>query len=300
MELVEFFIKFSDEDSCKSFYRDIRQKEGVICKKCKCEKHYWLQSLWQFKCSSCGFRTTLKSGTVMENSRLSFKKWFLIMYLMSATKKGFSACELQRQVGHKRYQTIWAIMHRLREAMGKRDEKYQLKGMVEFDEGYFTVETTKKDNKSLTRGRGSERKQNVAVMAESTYLEDIETGEISKQCRFFKMKALSTHKSEEIDETVESSIAQDTVLFSDKSTSYVNMDNLIEAHIMEKSSNETTVDSLKWVHIAISNAKRNFLGVYHKIKGKYLQNYLDEFVYRLNRRYFKTLFIRLLVASTLI
>jgi transposase-like protein len=300
MELVEFFIKFSDEDNCKSFYRDIRQKEGVICKKCKCEKHYWLQSLWQFKCSSCGFRTTLKSGTVMENSRLSFKKWFLIMYLMSATKKGFSACELQRQVGHKRYQTIWTIMHRLREAMGKRDKKYQLKGMVEFDEGYFTVETSKKDNESLTRGRGSERKQNVAVMSESTYLEDIETGKVSKQCRFFKMKALSTHKSEEIDQTVASSINQDTVLFSDKSTSYVNMDNIVEAHIMEKSSTETTVDSLKWVHIAISNAKRNFLGVYHKIKGKYLQNYLDEFVYRLNRRYFKTLFIRLLVASTLI
>lgn len=300
MELIEFFTNFSDEESCKAFYRDIRKREGIICKNCKCEKHYWLQTLWQFKCSACGFRTTLKSGTVMENSRLSFKKWFLIMYLMSATKKGFSACEIQRQVGHKRYQTIWSIMHRLREAMGKRDERYQLKGMVEFDEAYFTVETTKKEKENLTRGRGSKRKQNVAVMAESTYLEDIETGQVSKHCRFFKMKALTTHKSEEIDETVELTINKEAVLFSDKSTSYVNMDNFVEAHLMEKSSIETTIGSLKWVHIAISNAKRNFLGVYHKIKGKYLQNYLDEFVYRLNRRYFKTLFIRLLVASTLI
>jgi len=299
MELITFFTKFSDEESCKAFYRDIRQKEGVVCKKCQCKKHYWLQTLWQFKCSSCGFRTSLRSGTVMENSRLPIKKWFLIMYLMSATKKGYSACEIQHQVGHKRYKTIWSIMHRIREAMGKRDEKYQLNGMVEFDEGYFRIEASKEDHKNSKRGRGSKRRQNVAVMAESTYLEDIETGKVSKHCRFFKMKALSSHKSEEIDETVESSIDNETIVFSDESTSYININDFVEGHITEKSSDETTNTTLKWVHIAISNAKRNFLGVYHKIKGKYLQNYLDEFVYRLNRRYFKTLFIRLLVASSL-
>ncbi|MDG1915020.1 MAG: transposase, partial [Crocinitomix sp.] len=60
---------------------------------------------------------------------------------------------------------------------------------------------------------------------------------------------------------------------------------------------ETTKTTLKWVHIAISNAKRNFLGVYHKIKGKYLQNYLNEFCYKLNRKYFgERLFDRLTLA----
>jgi hypothetical protein len=58
-----------------------------------------------------------------------------------------------------------------------------------------------------------------------------------------------------------------------------------------------TIVMLKWVHIAISNAKRNFLGVYHKINGEYLQKYLDEFVYKHNRRYFKSIFERLVVAS---
>jgi len=54
---------------------------------------------------------------------------------------------------------------------------------------------------------------------------------------------------------------------------------------------------LKWVHIAISNAKRTLLGIYHKIKGMYLQNYLDEFCYKLNRRYVnEKLFERLTVA----
>ena len=54
----------------------------------------------------------------------------------------------------------------------------------------------------------------------------------------------------------------------------------------EKSDKKTTKTTLKWVHIAISNAKRSLLGVFHKIKGKYLQLYLNEFCYKLNRRYF--------------
>jgi len=299
MKLKDFITRFSDEEKCKEYFRDIRIKEGVVCKKCQCEKHYWLKGKWQFKCSNCGFRTTLKSGTVMENSRLSFQKWFFIMFLMTTTKKGISACEMARQVEHGRYKTIWSIMHRLREAMGKRDEKYLLKDMVELDEGYFPTETPKKVRENLKRGKGSQRQQNVAVMAESTILEDIETGKVSRHCRFFKMKVLETQDSEAIDEEVKKSIDEEAIVFSDKSTSYLNISDIIEAHVMEKSSKETTVTTLRWVHIAISNAKRNFLGIYYKIKRKYLQNYLNEFVYKLNRRYFKSIFERLVIAGLL-
>ena len=300
MQLQEFMTKFSSEEKCKRYFRDIRKKEGVICKKCKCEKHYWLKTIWQFKCSNCGFKTTLKSGTVIENSRLSFQKWFCIMFLMTHTRKGYSACEMQRMVEHKWYTTIWAIMHRLREAMGKRDENYALEDMVEFDEAYFGVEVPEKVKKELKRGKGSQRQQNVAVMAESTILEDIESGKISKQCRFFKMKVLETQDSESIDNQVKQSINEGAVVFSDKSNTYLGIDDIVEIHIVEKSSPETTNGTLRWVHIAIANAKRNFLGIYHKIKREFLQNYLDEFVYKLNRRYFKSIFERLVVASLLI
>jgi transposase-like protein len=137
-------------------------------------------------------------------------------------------------------------------------------------------------------------------MAESTYLEDLETGNVSKHCRFFKMKVLEAQDSEAIDKEVKKSIDQETIVFSDKNNSYLRIEDYVEAHVMEKSSKETTVETLRWVHIAISNAKRNFLGVYHKIKRKYLQNYLNEFVYKLNRRYFKSIFERLVIACLLI
>ncbi len=89
------------------------------------------------------------------------------------------------------------------------------------------------------------------------------------------------------------------IVFSDKSTSYIDIADYVDVHVSEESTKETTVKNLPWVHITISNAKRTLLGIHHKIKGKYLQFYLDEFCYKLNRRYFgEKLFDRLAVAMS--
>ncbi|SIT97914.1 ISXO2-like transposase domain-containing protein, partial [Epilithonimonas bovis DSM 19482] len=98
--------------------------------------------------------------------------------------------------------------------------------------------------------------------------------------------------------TIKESIDNQSIVFTDKSTSYVDISDFVELHITEKSDKETTNETLKWVHITISNAKRNLLGNYHKIKRKYLQLYLNEFIYKLNRRYFgDKLFERLIIAN---
>lgn len=297
VNIIKFIEEFPDEHSCREHFRRVREEESLQCKRCGCTKHYWLKAKYQWQCSQCEFRTTLRSGTMMESSNLPFRKWYLAMAFMSFSKKGISATELQRQLGHKRYEPVWRMMHKIRKAMGNRDKLYQLEGMVEFDEGYFTTDTSKKDKGNLKRGRGSQRQENVAVMAESIPLEDLGSGKTSKHCRYFKMKVLESHFSEEINQVIEDSIDNKSIVFSDKSTSYIDIADYVEVHVMEKSTHETTVNTLRWVHIAISNAKRTLLGIYHKIKGKYLQLYLDEFCYKLNRRYFgERLFDRLTIA----
>ena len=111
------------------------------------------------------------------------------------------------------------------------------------------------------------------------------------------MKVLDGHSSAEVNEFIGQNIAEESIVFSDKSKSYLDIANYVEVHVSEKSTHETTKTTLQWVHIAISNAKRTLLGIYHKIKGKYLQLYLDEFCYKLNRRYFgDRLFDRLAIA----
>lgn len=286
MSLIKLLQRFPDEESCKQDFKNKREKEGVICKKCSGTSHYWLQYKNQWQCKSCSFRTTLKSGTIMEDSKMSIFKWYMAMAFMTDLKKGVSAKELQRQLGHKRYYSIWCLMHKIRKAMGSRDAKYSLKGEVELDEGYYTVCTSEKDKIKTKQGRGSIAVQNVAVLAESTPLEDIETGKKTTKSRYYKMKALTTHKSEEIQQIIANDLDNKCIVFSDKSTSYTNLEEIIEMHCVEISTEQTTKTTLKWVHTAIGNSKRNFLGVYHQIKGKYLQNYLNEFCYKLNRRYF--------------
>lgn len=297
MNIFSFSADFDSEEACRVHFKEERDKIGVICK-CGSKDHYWLKNKWSYQCKKCTYRTSLRMGTVMQSSKLPFLIWYKTMFLMSATKKGFSSKEIQKQLGLKRYEPVWAMVHKLRKAMGNRDAMYTLEGMIEMDEGYFTVQSTEIEKLQQKAGRGSKTKSNVGIIVESTPLEDIETGEQSRQCGYFKAKVLSNHKADGINQMITESIDEKSIVFTDKSTSYIDIADFVELHLKEKSDKHTTKNSLKWVHIAISNAKRNMLGNYHKIKGKYLQLYLNEFVYKLNRRYFgDKLFDRLVIAN---
>lgn len=102
MRLIDFMREFPDEQSCE--------------RKC------------------CHYHQSLKAITVMHGSQLPLRYWFITMHLLTSTKKSFSAAELQRRLGHKNYMPIWAMLHKLRNAMGKRDAEYKVCGMVELDE----------------------------------------------------------------------------------------------------------------------------------------------------------------------
>ena len=298
MNIFSFAAHFQSEEACRNHFKEERDKLGVVCSKCNGTEHYWIKSRWSYECKSCRSRISLRSGTIMQSSNLSFMIWYKTMFLMSVTKKGFSTKEIQKQLGLKRYEPVWVMVHKLRKAMGNRDARYTLEGMLEFDEGYFTVEASELEKDKAIRGRGAVGKQNVAITAESIPLEDLDTGKKSRHCRYFKAKVLETHKKEEVTEQLRQTIEETTIVFSDQSTSYVDIADYVELHITEKSDKNTTKETPQWVHITISNAKRTLLGNYHKIKGKYLQLYLNEFIYKLNRRYFgERLFDRLVIAG---
>ncbi len=120
--------------------------------------------------------------------------------------------------------------------------------------------------KKLKRGRGSQSKINVDVMAESTPFEDIHSGKKTSQFRYAKMKALKTHKADEINGVASKNIDSQSSVIIDKSTSYEDFSPLFVKHVSLKSNKETTKTSLIWGHVTISKAKRNLLGIYHMIK----------------------------------
>jgi hypothetical protein len=298
MNILDFYKNFPNEIACKQAFINQREKEGIVCKKCGCKKHYWKTSKEQWQCSRCGFRTTIKSGTVMENSKLSYQYWFMAMHLLTSTKKSFSAKEIQRQISHKRYQPVWEMLHKIRSVMGLRDNEYDLSNEIELDDGFFeTVSIQRKKNEPLKRGKGSQKQTTVLVMAESREVFDEAINEkyhCNKKLGFVKMKVIQGgFHSSLFDAKVESCVAKRTKIKSDGSTSYSglkeNYDHEGKA-ICKKEINKI----LPWVHTTISNAKRMLLDVHHRIDDDFLENYLNAYVYKLNRRYFNDLFDRLL------
>ena len=90
----------------------------------------------------------------MQGSKLPVFDWFVAMFLIAGTKRAISALEVQHQLGRKRYQPVWEIMHKLRDVTGKRDGLYRLSDQVELDEGFFTTETPDSEKgTSQTRAR---------------------------------------------------------------------------------------------------------------------------------------------------
>lgn len=299
MNLLNFIIQFPDENSCRLKFKSIRDEEGVICAKCGSKEHYWKKDKWQYECKKCKTRTTLRSGTVMHGSKLPFRYWFVAMHLLTSTKKSFSALELQKQLGHKRYEPIWKMLHKLREAMGKRDETYTLSGQIELDEGFFSTEIpNEQKDKPLKRGRGSQKKTKVLVMVESKE-SDQKTTKRGKPRKVghLKMQVIDNLESKTITPIVEKNVSKDSYINSDDSTSYNKFQEIVIEHKAQVIPKDKIGIILPWVHITISNAKRLFTDIYHDIKPEYLQSYLNEFCYKFNRRYFgESLFDRLLVA----
>ena len=152
--------------------------------------------------------------------------------------------------------------------MGSRDSLYKLGGNIEMDEAFFGG---KKEGK---RGRGSENKVTVAVALQ------VDEGIYPK---FLKMEVVPDCKGETLNEFALSNVRKGSTIHSDKFKSYHTLKTDFKCD-MQKYNPEDKSDFLKWIHVMISNIKSNIEGTYHGLDNHYLQNYLDEFCYRFNRR----------------
>ena len=299
MRLIDFMKSFPDEESCKLKMKEYREKQGIVCPHCGCTHHYWKKDKGCFECSRCHYRQSLKANTVMHGSQLPLRYWLITMHLLTSTKKSFSAAELQRQLGHKNYMPIWVMLHRLRCAMGRRDAEYKVCGMVELDEGFFSTEVPEQEKGNpLKRGHGSQKKSKVLVLAETEEGTPTKMSDKPTAVKHIKMIVIENLKAETIDGKVKMYVNPDSVITSDDSKSYTNFNTLVKGHIHQVIEPKQVGKILPWVHIAISNAKRLLLDVYHDISPDYLQSYLNEFCYKFNRRYFgDELFDRLMVTA---
>jgi transposase-like protein len=140
MTLAELRAKFATERACKLDLARKRWPEGIVrCPRCNHDKVYALTfKAFHWQCHQCaekGYRFSVLTGTIFENTNVKLTIWFEVIYYMMMSKKGISALQIQKMMGLGSYRTAWSMCHRIRAGMA--DEQFQqLTGIVGMDEAY--------------------------------------------------------------------------------------------------------------------------------------------------------------------
>jgi transposase-like protein/predicted RNA-binding Zn-ribbon protein involved in translation (DUF1610 family) len=269
--LPQFQRRFPDEAACADYLVSARWPNGFRCPGCGGAKAWRLSTkAFTWECAGCGKQTSVTAGTVMHGSKLDLTLWFWAAYLMATHSNGISAVQLQSQLGIASYKTAWLLCAKLRRAMVDPDRN-PLTGLVEVDETAIPFRT--KDD-PIAGGGGRSAQGKMAVIAAVEIVGD-GPGRV-------RLATLADYSANSIDAFVAANVAAGTTLKTDGWAAYpgtgeVNHDRHVvgamAAHLV-----------LPWIHRVFANLKRWALGVYHGLRQKHLQSYLDEFAFRFNRR----------------
>ncbi len=274
MNLLEFQEQFTTEEECIAYLVEKRWPDGYVCEGCGSKEASYHTGHRRFQCKYCKRQKSITADTMFHRSQTPLKEWFLAIYLMSQSKKGISSLELQQHLGAKDERRMAHIQSLIRQAMGSRESHYQLTGFVHADDTLFGGKSNRSEGKS-----GLENKVRVQV--------NLSIDKETDEPKYLKMKVVPDGTQESALKAFKSSVVAGSYVWSDGGTNYQDLCEEGYKHvgfvIHERSDCET---HFKWLNTVISNAKRFVLGTHHSVSPEKLQEYLDEFCYRFNRRCF--------------
>jgi len=270
--LIEFQRQFPDESACAAYLASQRWPEGFRCPGCEHEKGWALQTkAFTWECTNCHRQTSVTACTVMHRSKQPLTVWFWAAWLMATHSNGISALQLQKQLGIRSYKTAWLLCAKLRKAM-VNPERSPLEGLVEVDETDLPHRTNA-DPPAGGQGRSKQGKMLVAGAIEVT--DDGKPGRA-------RLAAIDDASADSLHPFVAANLAPGATAKTDGWTGYPGAPGVThEPHVIGKMAAHIV---LPWSHRLFSNLKRWALGVYHGLRQKHLQSYLDEFIFRFNRR----------------
>jgi len=267
---VEFDERFSNEESCEAFLFEKRWGDGFTCSHCQ-HTEYWKDGRGNYICKKCEHQHSLKAGTIMHSSKKPLKVWFKAIWLFTVSKRGISAKELQTQLGVS-YPTAWLWLQKLRRS-SLDEERKKLSGKVEVDEFYLGGKHKGK------QGRGSENKHKVVIAVEKLEYKGKEyVGRI-------RLKVVNSCNSENLTQFVLDNVQVEAEVDTDKWTGYNKLRENDYKHSATKISDYDL--EFKGLHNIVSLIKRWILGTFQgRTSKKHIQWYLEEYVFRFNRRSF--------------
>jgi len=285
LNFLDFFTAFPTEDDCEEHLINVRWPRGMHCGKCHSQFFYnRLRNRRVYQCRSCKHFNAPTAGTIFHKTRTSLQAWFLAIFCVAFDKRGLSALQLAEQIGVN-YDTAWGMLQRIRRAMAKRDLQYKLNSPVEMDDMFIGAPT-----EGEKRGRGTEK---TPVLVAISFTPDDD----KEYMGFAKMRSVQCIDGPTVRRFARDVIAPGSLIRSDGYKSYPTLAQAGFRHEAIAVKKQKAHALLPHVHTYISNLRSFVQGTYHGLDELHLQQYLDEYCYRFNRRKRRQeLFDRLLLA----
>ena len=277
--LAELLAWFPDDAACADYLEWLRWPAGLVCPRCGSPRG-WRTSDGRWSCAGCARRVSATAGTIFDRTRTPLTVWFQAAWQMTAQKNGISALGLQRVLGLGSYQTAWAMLHRYRRAM-VRAGRDRLTGTVEVDESLVGGLTPGR------KGRAAGAKDLVAVAVE-------QDGHGLGRCR---LELIADASSVTLGRFLVDNVTEGSTVITDGWQGYRSATTGYhhQRHVVTGADPSAL---LPGVHRVSSLLKRWLLGTHQGgVASTHLQDYLDEFTFRFNRRTSRArglLFFRLL------
>lgn len=271
----EFQRQFASEEACQDYLAVCRWPEGFGCFRCGHTRAYRIVKQRRWQCAACRYQVSLTAGTVLHNTKTPLTVWCWAAYLAVTDKRGISALLLQRQLGLRRYETAWMLLHKLRRAMVNAVREPQ-QGDVEIDDTWVG------GPQAGLRGSRQLNGRKAAIVLAAVE----KRGDTSNRMR---MAVVPDFKQTTMVGFVKRHVAPGSTVYTDGLKGFEGLQaagvrHLPQTQPLRGALRKGVLSVVPLADRAIRNLQQWLIGTCHGVSKAQLQVYLDEFVCRHNRR----------------